>query len=440
MLRARQIHSEPTRVVRPVKVELSPDSVVYSVIHGPTELETMTTTIDGIGPWPVLVCAVVLNGSTVIGQTAEFLCVADREADPAGFGGDTGAVFLYENGALVGTITSFDFVDPIRVTSDGVGNIYVLDRSADPLSVGLPTGAVFKRDTDGVVTLYAADAMTSNLSDLVRAPDGTLYATGTAIVEPGPSFLAAVFEVDTNGTVSVLTSGSELSEPTGISVAPNGDLIVSDRTATVGGGTEVGAVFRITPAGVISPVATSLTFADLQGVAVSTDGMTYHVIDEAADPNGVGYTGAVFDVTPGGSISTAASDARFTKLNDIIALDDGDVLVLDSAAVEGGPGSAPGVVFRVSSGGVVTVELLDPSMWSDPRGVSPWTPPPDGLVGDLDGDGDVDVTDFGLMATCFGGTLNPPAVACPPAVNADLDGDGDVDLGDFALLAQNFTG
>lgn len=62
------------------------------------------------------------------------------------------------------------------------------------------------------------------------------------------------------------------------------------------------------------------------------------------------------------------------------------------------------------------------------------------LTADLDGDGDVDVTDFGLFGQCFGGAFNPPAVTCPAGVNADIDGDGDVDVTDFALFAQQFTG
>jgi hypothetical protein len=64
----------------------------------------------------------------------------------------------------------------------------------------------------------------------------------------------------------------------------------------------------------------------------------------------------------------------------------------------------------------------------------------DALVGDLDGDGDVDLSDFALFGQCFGGANNPPAGSCAPGVDADLDGDTDVDLTDFAVFAQNFTG
>lgn len=62
------------------------------------------------------------------------------------------------------------------------------------------------------------------------------------------------------------------------------------------------------------------------------------------------------------------------------------------------------------------------------------------LPGDVDGDGDVDLTDFALFGQCYTGPNVPPNPGCPPGVNADLDGDNDVDLTDFKIFGQNFTG
>jgi len=62
------------------------------------------------------------------------------------------------------------------------------------------------------------------------------------------------------------------------------------------------------------------------------------------------------------------------------------------------------------------------------------------LPGDLDGDGDVDLSDFTVFQLCFGGSNSPPAPNCPAGVDADLDGDGDVDLADFLIFQKNFTG
>jgi hypothetical protein len=58
--------------------------------------------------------------------------------------------------------------------------------------------------------------------------------------------------------------------------------------------------------------------------------------------------------------------------------------------------------------------------------------PPSSCTGDLDGDGDTDVFDFGLFAPNFGRT------GLTPFTNGDLDGDGDVDVFDFGIFAPNF--
>ena len=65
------------------------------------------------------------------------------------------------------------------------------------------------------------------------------------------------------------------------------------------------------------------------------------------------------------------------------------------------------------------------------------------VLGDLDGDCDVDFGDFSTLAANFTGTITPPAppgTAGKTAAEGDGDGDGDVDFGDFAFLAANFTG
>ncbi|MGD8451634.1 MAG: C10 family peptidase [Phycisphaerae bacterium] len=54
-----------------------------------------------------------------------------------------------------------------------------------------------------------------------------------------------------------------------------------------------------------------------------------------------------------------------------------------------------------------------------------------GLVSDLDGDGDVDINDFNVLAGCMSGPLVTPAPDCD---GADLDLDTDVDLTDFAVF------
>ena len=57
---------------------------------------------------------------------------------------------------------------------------------------------------------------------------------------------------------------------------------------------------------------------------------------------------------------------------------------------------------------------------------------------DLDGDGDVDPVDFGVLRSCWGGPDMPPSPGC--AATADFDGDADVDLKDFSAFQKDFTG
>jgi hypothetical protein len=60
------------------------------------------------------------------------------------------------------------------------------------------------------------------------------------------------------------------------------------------------------------------------------------------------------------------------------------------------------------------------------------------VYADIDGDGDVDLTDWVHWVSCFDGPDLPPAA--PDCSNADLDGDNDVDLVDFAVFQACFNG
>jgi hypothetical protein len=60
------------------------------------------------------------------------------------------------------------------------------------------------------------------------------------------------------------------------------------------------------------------------------------------------------------------------------------------------------------------------------------------LPGDYDGDGDVDLADFGAFQACFNG---PNRVAAQTGCEAaDFDADNDVDLGDFGRFQACFNG
>jgi probable HAF family extracellular repeat protein len=56
------------------------------------------------------------------------------------------------------------------------------------------------------------------------------------------------------------------------------------------------------------------------------------------------------------------------------------------------------------------------------------------INGDVDGDNEVSIGDYGRLSAAFGTSLGDPMYD----YEADLDGDGSVDIGDFAILSTNF--
>ncbi|MEJ5252780.1 MAG: hypothetical protein HPY54_16195 [Chthonomonadetes bacterium] len=61
-------------------------------------------------------------------------------------------------------------------------------------------------------------------------------------------------------------------------------------------------------------------------------------------------------------------------------------------------------------------------------------PEVDLLTGDIDGDNEVTLFDFGQLVASFGALAGEPDYN----VDADLDGDGEITLWDFAWLVTNF--
>ncbi|MCH7701804.1 MAG: right-handed parallel beta-helix repeat-containing protein [Planctomycetes bacterium] len=59
-------------------------------------------------------------------------------------------------------------------------------------------------------------------------------------------------------------------------------------------------------------------------------------------------------------------------------------------------------------------------------------------TGDFDGDGDVDLVDFGMLQVCFAGANGEPID--PTCIPGDFDDDGDIDLLDYAAFQAALTG
>ena len=105
-----------------------------------------------------------------------------------------------------------------------------------------------------------------------------------------------------------------------------------------------------------------------------------------------------------------------------------------------GNGRAAIIHFTVSSYGSSPLDLYEINLGDDVVPPNPIAHTPiDGyfnnkILGDIDGDGDVDGVDFGLFAPCYGSSLGQATYK----VEADLDHDGDVDGVDFGLFAPNY--
>ena len=99
--------------------------------------------------------------------------------------------------------------------------------------------------------------------------------------------------------------------------------------------------------------------------------------------------------------------------------------------------SLPGACCIPATGGCVTLNESDciTQIGGNFQGVGTSCPSacsaPPMCPRDLDGDDDVDVFDFAIFASNFGGTV-------PPNTGGDYDGDGDVDVFDFSAFASAF--
>jgi len=93
---------------------------------------------------------------------------------------------------------------------------------------------------------------------------------------------------------------------------------------------------------------------------------------------------------------------------------------------------ATNVFWGTDDSGVIQAEIYD--FFDDAsRAMVLWSPyiwPP--LVGDVDADGDVDLTDLSILLAHYGMTSGATWA------DGDFDGDGDVDLADLAALLANY--
>ncbi len=113
---------------------------------------------------------------------------------------------------------------------------------------------------------------------------------------------------------------------------------------------------------------------------------------------------------------------------------------IDSATQDAGGGALAGTTYLLSgtvgqpdAGPLLqgSTYALQGGFWSPTNG----GPPANSCFADFDGDGDVDLGDFGV----FGAAFNAMSGDGNYNMSADFDNDGDVDLGDFGVFGSEFN-
>jgi 6-phosphogluconolactonase (cycloisomerase 2 family) len=281
---------------------------------------------------------------------------------------------------------------------------------------------VYEFDRDALTLTEVDRAATERFTtSLALHPSGRyLYA--------GDSYINAIyaFEVNADGTLTALSSTPTGSTyPLGVSASPDGNFLYAAGGISSGGHAILG--YWIAADGTLSALAgmpfyspgsspKDFTFSSDSSILFAGHGSdatvrSFLIDPETGQPAPTGYS---FDVGIQG------------ELGDLMVLDD-YLLVTDNYY------NARGLYcFDVLPNGNFTMNgtIVD-SQGIGPREIVGWSPP---CVGDLDEDGDVDLSDLALLLATYGLCSGDPGYA----PEADLDGDECVSLTDLAALLANY--
>ncbi|MBM3317630.1 MAG: hypothetical protein FJY75_07235 [Candidatus Eisenbacteria bacterium] len=226
------------------------------------------------------------------------ILVLDRDADPRGLGGDTGA--LLELNADNNTVRTFAagarMVDPVRLVPDPSGGWYILDRAAQPCP-GEGRGAILRVGAaGGEPSLVACSELFRDPADLAVDDGGLLWIADRAANPQGLPMenTGAIFAVDpVTGAVVGTYAAEQFVDPAALLWVPGRGLVLTDPGYYSGGLTGIRRLNTATGA------LTDLVFSPYLGTPTRMldlgDGRIL-LADSTAYPPGSAQRGAVFAV------------------------------------------------------------------------------------------------------------------------------------------------
>jgi 6-phosphogluconolactonase (cycloisomerase 2 family) len=283
------------------------------------------------------------------------------------------------------------------------------------------------------VIVYSLNRATGLLTELDRGAGGTF--TSAIDVHPTAAFLYAgdsndnfirVFSIASDGSLTeVETVSTGATYPLGVEITADGSRLYAGGGISNGRHAILG--YAIAADGRLSPLPGMpyVSSGDSPfNINHSVDGAVLfagHGADATirsflvnAETGELLDTGSVFDCGTQGSFGDSAS------LGDVLLVTD-DFLT---------PNGLYSFVVDATGGFVSTGPMVDTGATA-PLEIAVWSPPSVDCPADLNGDGQVDLTDLATLVAHFG--LNDATHE-----QGDVDGDGDVDLADLAALLVQF--
>jgi uncharacterized repeat protein (TIGR03803 family) len=297
----------------------------------------------------------------------------------SGGAGSVGTVFRITLNGTLTTLHSFDSTDGASATGGLVtasnGNLYGTTGGGGAHG----NGTVFEITPSGTLTtLYSFCSQiscndgTGPAAAMVQAPNGNLYGTTGA---GGVNGHGTVFTITTGGTLTTLhnfcleTNCPDGDEPNGLIQGADGNFY---GTTQYGGANGDGTVFKITTSGTLTTLHSFNDVTDgafpLAGLVQAANGILYGTTYEGS-PNG---NGTVFSITTTGTLTTLYSFCSLSGCSDgglltapLIQATNGNLY----GATEGGGSADYGTVFEMTPGGALTtLHSFDSSDGQGPRG------------------------------------------------------------------------